>query len=167
MKILSFDQSTRISGWSVFMNCDYVKSGIIDLSKIKDTEERTKKMGIQICDKILEVNPDIVIIENIQNQSNTDTVIKLARLQGIIIGFANAHNIDIKILSPSVWRKHLMFKQGAGVKRKELKQQSIDYVKKKLGLSLTDDESDACCLGLASISLFGLSNDDVYWGEQL
>ena len=61
-----------------------------------------------------------IIIENVQQQSGVSTVILLARLQGFILGFASAHNIPVEILGPSKWRSALGYKQGAGVKRKEL-----------------------------------------------
>ena len=45
----------------------YVKSGIIDKSKIADIDTRIGEMGIAICQQIKELKPDLVIIENIQN----------------------------------------------------------------------------------------------------
>ena len=44
MKILSFDQATKISGWAVFNEDQYVDSGVIDLHKNLDTEARTKQI---------------------------------------------------------------------------------------------------------------------------
>ena len=42
MKVLSMDQSTRITGFAVFNDGKYVKSGVIDLHKVKETDERSK-----------------------------------------------------------------------------------------------------------------------------
>lgn len=150
MVTLCFDQATRVSGWSVFKDGQYVESGIIDLHKITDTGERTKQMGIELCNKIEKIKPDLVVIEEVQNQSNTSTVIKLARLQGMVLGFAAAHNIKTKIFEPTAWRKLLSYKQGPKVKREQLKQQSIDYVKKNFGFDFSEDRCEAICINAAA-----------------
>lgn len=150
MRILAFDQSTRVSGYSVFDNNDYVESGFIDLHQIIDTDDRSKQMGILLCGKITDANPDVIIIEEVQCQSNVDTVKKLSRIQGMIIGFAAANNIQTHIIEPSRWRSQLGFTQGRGVKRAELKQQSIDYVKEHFRLNVTEDEAEAICQNVAA-----------------
>ena len=103
-------------------------------------------MGTAICKKIKEIHPDVVIIENIQAQSAISTVIALARLQGFILGWCYVHNIRTEIIGPSEWRKELHMKQGAGVKRAELKEQSINYVKEKYGFNLSEDECESLCI---------------------
>ena len=87
MRICAWDQSTKCSGWSLFVDGVYQDSGIIDMSKIADTDMRTGEMGIAICNKIEELKPDVVIIENVQAQSGVSVVILLARLQGMIMGY--------------------------------------------------------------------------------
>ena len=161
MRILSFDQSSKLSGWSVFDDGEYVDSGVIDKHKITNSDKRIAEMGLAIYQKVQEVKPDLCVIENIQNQSNTATVILLARLQGMILGYCAAHKIRTEILGPSQWRSELNYRQGPKVKREELKQQSIDYVKEHLGFTdFTEDQSEACCIGIAASRLF----DDI-WGE--
>lgn len=154
MVILAFDQSTRITGWSVFENGQYSKSGVVDLHKITDTDERSKQMGVEICKVIAEAHPDCVIIEEVQQQSNVATVIKLARIQGVAIGFCAAHNIDLHILGPSRWRSALSYRQGPKVKREELKAQSLAYVK-SLGLSIkSEDENEAVAINAAAHKIY-------------
>ena len=125
MRILAFDQSTRVTGYSVFEDGRYIRSGVIDLHKIKDTDERSKQMSVEICNTIEGNQPDVVIIEEVQQQSNVSTVIKLARIQGVAIGFCAAHNIDLHILTPTRWRSALGYKQGPKVKREELKEEWV------------------------------------------
>ena len=146
MKILSLDQSSKLTGWCVFDDNDYCESGIIDKHKISDINIRIGEMGIAVCKKIKEVHPDIVIIENVQAQSGVKTVIELARLQGFILGWCYVHKIKTEIIGPSEWRRELEFKQGAGVKRQELKGQSINYVKEKYGFNLSEDECESICI---------------------
>ena len=161
MKILAFDQSSRLSGWATFEDGEYVDSGVIDKHKITDSDKRVAEMGLAIYRKIKEAAPDLIIAENIQNQSNTATVILLARLQGMILGYCAAHKIRAEILGPSQWRAELAFKQGPKVKREALKQQAMDYVKKNFDIDdCTEDQSEAVCIGAAASKLF----DDA-WGE--
>lgn len=164
MKILSFDQSSKLSGWSLFTDGQYSCSGAIDKHKISDTDKRIGEMGVAICNKIEELQPDCVIIENVQAQSGVATVILLARLQGFILGWCYVHDIEVKIIGPSQWRSALNFKQGAGVKRKELKAQSIDYVKDKYGLDVSEDESEAICIndGARIKFMLDIDEDDIW-----
>lgn len=155
MRVISFDQSTRVSGWSLFEDGEYVCSGVIDMNKSKlETDKRSFEMAKNIWEIIDQYNPQKVVIENVQQQSSPSTVIVLARLAGMIIGYAEAHNIDVHILLPSQWRKALGYSQGAKVKRQELKQQSIDYVKNNFCLDLSEDECEAICEGVAAHKIY-------------
>ena len=155
MVILAFDQSTRITGWSVFEDGQYSKSGVIDLHKITDTDERSKQMGIEICKVIQDANPDEVVIEEVALQSNADTLKKLARIQGMAIGFAAAHNIPTHILEPSKWRRALSYQQGPKVTRAALKEQSLNFVKNVLGLTIkSEDENEACAINAAAHKIY-------------
>lgn len=150
MKLLAWDQSSKKSGWCLLEDGKYIKSGIIDKSKIADIDIRIGEMGIAICQQIKELGPDLVIIEDIQNQSSISTVVSLARLQGFILGWCYVKHIKTEIVRPSEWRKVLKFKQGAGVKRQELKEQGMNYVKSKYGMDLSEDEAEGCCIADAS-----------------
>ena len=155
MRILAFDQSTNLTGWAVFDDDKYVDSGVIDRHAIKDIDKRVAVMGLDICKKIKEYKPDAVIIEGIQKQSNTRTVIYLARLQGCVILYCASKGIDLKILHPSEWRRVLSYNQGPKIKREELKQQSRDYIKDVLGLSIkSEDEVEAVCINVAANKLY-------------
>lgn len=163
MRVLSFDQSTRVSGWSLFEDGEYVCSGVVDMSKSKlETTERSFMMAKRLWKILSKYKPDYLIIEDTQQQNNVQTVITLARLQGMIIGYAEAHDIKVHILLPSAWRKELGYVQGPKVKRAELKEQSADYVKGKYGFVKSEDENEAIALNDAARKKFGI--DDL-WGE--
>ena len=163
MKVLSLDQSTRCSGWCCFENGQYVISGVIDMSKSKlETDKRSFEMAKEIWKIINKYKPQFIILEGVQQQSNPSTMIILARLAGMIIGYAEAHNVHTYILLPSQWRKVLGYSQGAKVKRQELKQQSLDYVKKNLGLDFSEDEAEAIAEGIAAHKIFGFSDSDIW-----
>ena len=161
MKVVALDQSTRITGYSLFDDGQYIKSGVIDLHKIKDTDERSKQMSVEICKVIEDNRPNVVIIEEVQQQSNVSTVIKLARIQGVAIGFCAAHSIELHILTPTRWRAALGYRQGPKVKREELKQQSMDFVKENFGLELSEDETEAIAINEAAHRVYGWEDDEI------
>lgn len=160
--ILAFDQSTKISAYSIFINGRYTECGTIDLHKMKDTSERVRAMGVELCRVIKQYKPTVVIIEEVAQQSNPMTLKLLARIQGVIIGFCAAHNIDTYIIEPSKWRSILHFHQGAGVKREELKAQAIKHVKDVYGLDASEDECEAICINKAAHKIYGFSDDDIW-----
>lgn len=164
MRILGFDQSTKISAYSVFVDGKYVECDYIDLHKLKDTSERVRAMGVELCKTIEKYNPDKVVMEEVAQQSNALTLKLLARIQGIIIGFCAAHNIETYIIEPSKWRSTLRFKQGSGVKREELKAQAIQYVKNKYNLELSEDSCEAICINEAAHKIYAFCEDDL-WGQ--
>ena len=160
MLVLALDQSTRITGWSVFEDGNYIISGVVDLCKITDTNERSKQMGLEICKLIKEHKPSEIVMEEVAMQSNVDTLKKLARIQGMVIGFATAHNIPTHILEPSRWRAALNFVQGPKVKRTQLKQQSRDFVKNVIGLQIkSEDENEATAINEAAHRIYGWADD--------
>ena len=154
------DQSTRCSGYSYFEDGKYIESGTVDMSKSKlETPERSFEMAKALWKIIKKYKPEHLIIEDTQQQNNVKTVITLARLQGMIIGYAEAHKINVHILLPSQWRAVLGYSQGPKIKRQELKQQSIDYVKENFGLNLPEDEAEAVAEGVAAHKIFNLKGE--------
>ena len=158
MRVLSMDQSTRCSGYAYFEDEKYIESGVIDMNKSKlDTPERSFEMAKALWKIIKKYNPEHLVIEDTQQQNNIKTVITLARLQGMVIGYAEAHKVNVYILLPSQWRAALSYLQGPKIKRAELKQQSIDYVKNNLGLDLQEDEAEAVSEGIAAHKIFNFT----------
>jgi Holliday junction resolvasome RuvABC endonuclease subunit len=156
MVVLSLDQSTRVSGYAVFEDGEYVHSGIVDMSKSKlDTDERSFEMAKALWRIIKQYKPEHLILEDVQQQAGPKTVIILARLAGMVIGYAEAHKVKTHILLPAHWRKILGYSQGSKVKRAELKQQSIDYVKRKYNIDASEDECEAIALNDAARIKFG------------
>lgn len=166
MKVISMDQSTRVSGWAYFSDGEYITSGLIDMNKSKlNTEERSFEMAKELWKVIKKYKPEHLILEDTQQQNgNVKTVIILARLAGMVVGYAEAHRVKTHIILPSKWRAALEYKQGPKVKREELKRQSLNYVKENFGLELIEDEAEAVAIGAAAHKIFDFSEDDI-WGE--
>ena len=150
-KVMSVDQSTRCSGYCVVEDNKYICSGIVDFNKSElATQERSFEMAKSIWKLIKKYKPDYLIIEDVQSQGSVKTVVILARLQGLILGYAEAHGVQTHILAPTVWRSELNYSQGPKVKRAELKKQSEDYVKNKYGFVKSEDENEAIALNDAA-----------------
>lgn len=149
MKILSIDQSTTKTGWSIFVDGIYSCHGLLNLAKNKDSKNRFGEMVLAICD-LIEVNlPDIVVYEDVSVQLNSKVVIQLARLQGAILCCLLKLGIEGFILPPTTWRKILGIKQGAR-KSVDLKIDAQNYVQDKLGITgIGTDEADAICINFA------------------
>ena len=60
MTVLACDQSTKVSGYAVFEDGEYVDSGLIDMSKSKlETNERSFEMAKALWKVILPVIPSL------------------------------------------------------------------------------------------------------------
>lgn len=152
-KIVAIDSSTRKTGMSYFVNGEFVKHGLIDLSKgYDDTEERIRIMGGKILQALNIWKPDTVYIEQAQGQGkNVSLVRKLSELIGFAKAWCVLNGASIEEVPPSVWRKYVGIDQGKK-KRPELKAESIRLVKETYGLDVGDDEADAICIGIAMIN---------------
>lgn len=148
IKIIAFDQALGKTGVCT-IDDNTVYYSLIDVSKVKDVNERSMMMRQMIQSRIKNNHPDLVVIEDVALQRSVKTVIQLAQLQGAIIGACDIFNIPYEILKPSEWRKTLGFKQGR-MKREELKQQAIDYVAEHYGETVSSDEADAMCIAKAA-----------------
>lgn len=149
IKIIAFDQALGKTGVCT-IDDNTVYHSLIDVSKVKDVQERATAMRQMIQSRIKNNRPDLVVIEDVALQSSAKTVIQLAQLQGAIIGACDIFDVPYEILKPTEWRKTLGFKQGRQVKRPELKQQAIDYVAEHYGEIVSSDEADAMCIAKAA-----------------
>lgn len=150
IKIIAFDQALIKTGVCT-LDDNTVYHSLIDVSKVKDVNERSMIMRQMIQSRIKNNRPDLVVIEDVALQSSAKTVIQLAQLQGAIIGACDIFGVHYEILKPTEWRKTLGFKQGRQVKRPELKQQAIDYVAEHYDEVVSSDEADAMCIATAAL----------------
>lgn len=140
VKVLAFDTSTKKTGWALFINGKYAESGLIDLSKNKNVEERIKKMCLTITTLIFDKSPDHVVIEELPSTRNADTVRKLSRIIGAVYYYCISKNIDYTEMSCDAWRGTVGIKNSRGGK---VKIDSMDRVLQKYKLDVDDNEADA------------------------
>jgi Holliday junction resolvasome RuvABC endonuclease subunit len=114
MKILSFDQSTSKTGWSIFIDEQLESYGVIRPSK-KINNDNKVSMFIRICEFIKEVNPDIVLLEDVYMKYgkifNVQTHKTLANLQGMLMGFLILEKIPYEIIHPQSWKNGIVGKK--------------------------------------------------------
>ena len=120
MKLLSFDQSTNVTGVSCFIDGEYKWTKVIDLHKEKDSQLRFHHMVEALFNVVEEEKPDEMVIEQTAMQSSVKTLMMLAHLQGAMIGKAIELSIPYQLIEPSKWRKAVGIQQGKK-KRIELK----------------------------------------------
>ena len=147
-KILSLDQAT-LTGFAIFENDEYNDDFLLISYGLYRAKGNTfEEKIVDICNYfdilIHEEEIDLILLEDVQAQSNTLTYGKLSRLIGALIELANINNIEYKIIHSSTWRKGIGIK---GKDRKTLKNQSKQYVFNKYGITVKDDISDAIAIG--------------------
>lgn len=150
MKILGLDLSTKCSGYGVFEDNKLLSHGVIDLSKNKDTEERSKQMMLEIGKLINKEKPDFLICEETWCQRNVDTTKTLSYLIGATLYQCYLNNIKCEKILPSSWRAKVGLSQGKK-KRTELKQEAIKMVKDLYQFDPIEDEAEAILIGLSKV----------------
>lgn len=153
-RLITIDGSTQKSGVALFINGKYNKHVLLDFSKDKNMDSRFEEMSKSLWDNLSNNNPDVVYMEEVYSARDPRTSKFLSRLQGVVYSWCMNNNCEFNTITPSSWRKQLEFHQGKGVKRIQLKEQSIKYVLEHYDLKVNDDEADAICIGDAVIKKY-------------
>ena len=145
MKLLAFDQSSQITGYAVFEDGALVQSGVFsfDDSAIGKRLTKIRKKVIQLID---EHKPDMLAFEDIQLQAqkNPATYKILAQVLGVLEELATELKIEYVVVHSTSWKSTLKIKGRA---RAEQKKNAQDYVANTYNKKVTQDESDAICIG--------------------
>lgn len=148
MKIIGLDLSTKKSGYSIFKNDKLISHGIIDLSKNKDMDVRTRQMMIAVCNMIKKESPDYVIVEDSFSNGNVQVTKDLAYIIGAVLYQCESNDIASEKVLPSQWRARIGLSQSKK-KRQELKQEAIDMVRSRYHFDPIEDEAEAILIGLS------------------
>lgn len=169
MKILSFDQSTRLTAYAVFDNGELINHDLIKI-KTKDADKRFVEMCSEVFKIIAKESPDVVVCENVSLQTNAAVLTSLARLLGAIIGWCIFDNTDYYTYYASQWRRLLGFTGDKKCDSDEdspkkkcdrtyYKEKAIAYIKDKFGIDEGDDVAEAICIGLAYLKDKGIKDN--------
>lgn len=145
--LLALDQSSRVSGWAVFDDNSLVVSGTFTCAQ-EDFGERLVKIVKNVKILIDSYNITEVAIEDIQLQgsvgNNVVTYKKLAEVYGVLEEQLTEWGIPYQAVFSSTWKSSLGIKGRA---RAEQKKAAQAYVEATYGKKVSQDESDAICIG--------------------
>ena len=151
MIVLSLDQAAVTTGWALFENNKLINKGSFTIKKTLPIEVRLWQIQQSLLDVIYknlnDRNPDIIVFEGIQQQSNVETFRKLAMVQAAILLLCYDLGIKYVIYSPSEWRA--INGGGYGRKREEQKNAAIAKAKEWYQVEVDSDIADAINIGHA------------------
>lgn len=155
MRVLALDQATVLTGWAIIDDGLFKKSGVINCSREieHDIMQRSQWMMKEISSVIDKSLADVIVIEDVQHQSNSSIFKHLARLQGMIIGYCLTYQYRFMIISPSTWRTTIKFDMGKSIRRNNLKLQAIEFVYNRYQRHVKDDEAEAICMATAAYEI--------------
>lgn len=150
IKILAIDQSTKITGYSIWEDKKLINYGIIEVDQNeKNPIERMCQMYFLIKNLIDEIEPEFVTIEGIQFQRNYSTYSLLSQLQGLIFSILFERDMAFLLVEPTKWKSFCKIK---GRKRIEQKANTIQMVKDKFNIEVSEDIADAIGIGLYTVN---------------
>lgn len=153
MVIVGIDASTNKTGIAVFQDEKYIEHTLIDLHKIKKSNERIPKMMMAICDYLDKHKVDKIIMEESMMTNNIATTKMLSNIAGAVMYYAASHGIEFEFSLPTHWRKKIGLSQSSKIKRDMLKAEAIAAVKQEYGLDVTDDEAESLLIGRSGFDL--------------
>lgn len=151
MRLLALDQASRTTGYAIFEDDQLVKSGTFTL-RSDDIGERLVDYRKHIEKLIIDNDVDEIAFEDIQMQSqvnNVQTFKVLAEIFGVTQEYLAEQEHSYHIVSSNTWKSKLNIK---GRTRTEQKKNAQAYVLEHFNKKVSQDESDAICIG-ASIVL--------------
>lgn len=147
MTILALDQASRTSGYAVFCDGQLIDSGKFTFEDA-DIARRLMKIRNKVEELINEFCIEKIILEDIQCQGNVvnnlETFKILAEVVGVLTELAAEKNLPYELVYSTVWKSTLQIK---GRTRPEQKKNAQQYVLNTYGKKVTQDESDAICIG--------------------
>ena len=150
MKILAFDQATKVTGFAIIVDGVLVKHGTFKANAAFDIVTRMYYVADAVGSMVFEESPDVVMLEGVEGVKNERTMIFLANLQGMCLMSARCQGRIADVIDVATWRHTLGFEMGRGVKRDDLKAQAIKYVANEYGVICGDDEAEAICIASAT-----------------
>jgi Holliday junction resolvasome RuvABC endonuclease subunit len=158
-RILALDDSTTMTGWAVFDNEELVGYSKIEMTQ-KLPIDRITALKQWLLSMLIKWHPDLVAIEDIQQQDNIQIFKVLAQLQGVLLNALIENNYEFDIIHVATWRSFCGVK---GKTRSELKKQAQEKIKEWYDVTVTQDEADAICLGRCVVDQHIKNNDFKDW----
>lgn len=153
-RILALDQAKH-TGYAVFELKDTNEYELIDYGVLDSKFENYELVALDISKKVQSLinkyNPKVLLLEDVQNQSNPSSFKKLSMLLGVLLKTSHLNNIPYEIYSCNTWRKILRNNlpyHGKRIQRTEWKKASKQFALDTYGIKVNNDIADAICIGL-------------------
>ena len=148
MNLLALDQASHTTGYAIFKNDKPIVISHFN-AKGKDIGERLVSIRQTILKLIEDNDIDMVAFEDIQLQNNVVQNVKtfkmLAEVFGVIQETLQEIGMDYYIIPPTVWKSTVKIAVKGRETEKRLAQK---YIVDNYGVSCTEDEADAACIGV-------------------
>ena len=144
-RVLALDQSTHLTGYSIFDNEELVTYGIFE-TQYEDEIARDHEVKVWLISMIHNWEPDYIGIEGIQyqQQMGVTTFETLARLQGILMDLCYEMEYKYNICPTNTWRHFYGVK---GRSRVDKKRSTQILIKEWYDISVNEDVADAIGIG--------------------
>lgn len=154
MRIMAFDQATKITGWAMYDDkADAVTYGLLHCKpeKGEDITKRGRRMKRLIRAHLQEHNPDYVAFEGTFLGENVQTLIDLATFRGKCIGMADDLGFPVIDVEITDTMQYLHLRPGTKRKQKKDRAQfvatadlfGVPYASERKNPMLSEDEADA------------------------
>lgn len=151
-RLLALDQSSRITGYAIFIDENLIVHGSINLAE-KDVGQRLVLIRKEVTKLIHKYDINEIAFEDIQMQASVENNVQtfkiLAEVFGVILMLCTELKINYTIVSSNTWKSTLKIK---GKKRSEQKQDAQRYVLEHYGIKAIQDTVDAICIGAHMIA---------------
>lgn len=144
--ILALDQASRTSGFAVFQEDQLIASGTFTYDD-DNFALRLVKIRNKVISLIEQYKINKILLEDIQLQgqtNNVETYRKLAEVRGVLSELACEMKIPHEIIHSQTWKSTLDIK---GRDRATQKRNAQAFVTTAYGKKVSQDESDAICIG--------------------
>lgn len=148
--ILALDQSSRTSGYAIFQEGKLVNSGTFTYDD-DDISLRLVKIRNKVISLIQQYEINKILLEDIQLQGQTNNVTTykvLAEVLGVLEELSREMSIPHEIIHSQTWKSTLDIK---GRDRATQKKNAQLYVLETYQKKVSQDESDAICIGSSYI----------------
>ena len=148
--ILALDQASRCSGYAIFQEDQLIASGTFTYED-DDFSLRLVKIRNKVISLIEQYNINKILLEDIQLQgqtNNVETYRKLAEVRGVLSELACEMKIPHEIIHSQTWKSNLDIK---GRDRNTQKRNAQAFVATTYNKKVSQDESDAICIGTSYI----------------
>ena len=144
--ILALDQASRTTGYAIFQEGKLIASGTFTYAD-DDFSLRLVKIRNKVISLIEEYRINKILLEDIQLQGQTNNVTTykaLAEVLGVLEELSRELNIPHELVHSQSWKSTLGIK---GRDRATQKRNAQAYVENVYGLKVSQDATDAICIG--------------------